>query len=96
MLAHVFESAGIATVTIGSIREQLYNTAPPRGLFCDFPLGRPLGKPNDAEFQQKVICAAFELLKSPTQIIRDFGEIITEGVPDALAWLANIIEFTSA
>ena len=84
MLAHVFESAGIATVTIGSIREQLYNTAPPRGLFCDFPLGRPLGKPNDAEFQQKVICEAFELLKSPKQVIRDFGEIIIDNADEHL------------
>ena len=84
MLAHVFESAGIATVTIGSIREQLYNTAPPRGLFCDFPLGRPIGKPNDAEFQHKVIAEAFDLLKSPVQVIRDFGETIVDNPKENL------------
>ena len=84
MLAHVFESAGIATVTIGSIREQLYNTAPPRGLFCNFPLGRPMGKPNDAEFQHKVIAEAFDLLKSPIQVIRDFGETITDNPEENL------------
>mgnify|MGYP000284807589 CR=1 FL=1 len=46
-LAHVFEAAGMATVALGSVRKQIESTAPPRGLWCDFPLGRPLGKPGD-------------------------------------------------
>ena len=74
----MLESAGIATVTIGSIREQLYNTAPPRGLFCDFPLGRPIGKPNDAQFQHKVLDRALNLLQSPDQVIEDFAEAIAD------------------
>ena len=81
-LAHVLESSGIATITIGSIREQLYNTAPPRGLFCDFPLGRPIGKPNDTGFQHKVISHAFSLLESPTQVVRDFPEIISDNTEE--------------
>lgn len=83
-LAHIFESAGIATLTIGSIREQLYNTAPPRGLFCDFPLGRPMGKPNDPEFQHSVLLEAFDLLKSPSQVIKDFKEIIVDNTEENL------------
>lgn len=78
----MLESAGIATVTIGSIREQLYNTAPPRGLFCDFPLGRPIGKPNDAQFQHKVLDRALNLLQSPDQVIEDFAEAIADNTEE--------------
>ena len=41
-------------------------TAPPRALHCEFPLGRPLGNPNEPEFQRKVITAAFSLLEMPS------------------------------
>ena len=34
-----------ATVAISIIREQIEATQPPRALHCEFPLGRPLGKP---------------------------------------------------
>lgn len=78
----MLESSGIATITIGSIREQLYNTLPPRGLFCDFPLGRPIGKPNDTGFQHKVIAHALSLLESPTQVIQDFTEIISDNTEE--------------
>lgn len=84
-LAHVFESAGIATVTIGSIREQLYRSAPPRGLFCDFPLGRPLGVPNDPSFQRRVLDAAFAMLASERPLVRDFPERIEDNATEVLA-----------
>ena len=80
----MFEAAGIATVTIGSIREQLYNTSPPRGLFCDFPLGRPLGVPGDATFQHKVLDQAFALLASDAPRIEDFPETIADESSDVL------------
>ena len=79
-LAHIFEKAGIATITLGSIREQLHGMAPPRGLFCDFPLGRPLGKPNDPQFQHQVLAQAFGLLGSTSPVIEDFPETITDDV----------------
>ncbi|MEM7100220.1 MAG: hypothetical protein AAF541_18275 [Pseudomonadota bacterium] len=80
----MFEASGIATITIGSIREQLYNTAPPRGLFCDFPLGRPLGKPNDPAFQHQVLGHAFELLAVSSPTIEDFEQSIQDAPEDAL------------
>ena len=41
---------------------------PPRALWLNFPMGRPMGKPNDPEFQKKVIRVAFELFqKSATR-----------------------------
>lgn len=78
-LAHVFEAAGLATVGLGSIREQVVNTAPPRGLFCDFPLGRPLGKPGDAAFQHRVLDHAFSMLQRTSPGVETFAE----SVPDA-------------
>ena len=83
-LAHIFEAAGIATVTIGSIREQLYGTAPPRGLFCDFPLGRPLGVPGDAAFQRRVLDHAFSLLASSDAVVEDYPETITDDAQEIL------------
>ncbi len=65
-LASILEHAGFATIALSSIRGQIETTAPPRALHCEFPLGRPLGKPNEPEFQRKVITAAFSLLEEPT------------------------------
>jgi hypothetical protein len=62
VLAHVFEAAGIATIVLSSVREVAAKVAPPRALHCEFPLGRPLGKPNDPEFQHDVLARAFALL----------------------------------
>lgn len=79
VLAHVFEAAGLATVALGSIRGQLERTAPPRGLFCDFPLGRPLGRPNDPDFQHRVLAHALQLLEHATApTIEQFDEPIDD------------------
>ncbi len=74
----MFEAAGLATVALGSIREQIVNTAPPRGLFCDFPLGRPLGKPGDAAFQHRVLDHAFSMLARTEPGVEDFAEPVVD------------------
>lgn len=84
-LANVFEAAGIATVALGSIRKQIESGAPPRGLFCDFPLGRPLGKPGDPEFQHRVIAAAFGLLNAGEPTLEIFPESIEDDGEEMLA-----------
>jgi hypothetical protein len=84
-LAHVFEAAGIATIALGSVRKQIESTAPPRGLWCDFPLGRPLGKPGDPGFQHRVLAAAFDLLDSPEPVVTEFGESIVDDGDEVLA-----------
>ncbi len=84
-LAHVFEAEGLATVALGSMRNQIANTAPPRGLWCDFPLGRPLGVPGDPEFQHRVIAAAFALLDAPEPVFAEFGESIPDEGVEALS-----------
>ena len=76
-LAHVFEAAGIATVTISSIRRVAERMHPPRVLHGEFPLGRPLGKPNDPEFQHDVLRRAFALLERDAgPVLEDHPEVI--------------------
>jgi hypothetical protein len=77
-LAHVLEAAGLATVALGSVKAQLEGTAPPRGLYCDFPLGRPLGKPGDADFQHAVLKHAFSMLDRGEPGIETFAEVISD------------------
>lgn len=76
-LAHVFEGLGFATIVLASIREQAERMFAPRTLFCDFPLGRPLGRPSDVPFQTRVLHAAFELLAYETgPVFVDYPEVL--------------------
>jgi hypothetical protein len=76
-LAHVFEAAGLATVTITAIRAVGERMRPPRVLHCEFPLGRPLGKPNDPAFQHDVLRRAFALLERPAgPVLEDHPEAV--------------------
>ena len=76
-LAHVFEAAGLATVVFSSVREVAEKMKPPRALHCQFPLGRPLGRPRDPEFQHAVLAAGLELLKRPEgPVLEDYPETI--------------------
>ena len=84
-LAHSFEAAGIATIALGSVRKQIESTAPPRGLLCDFPLGRPLGKPGDAKFQHRVLAHAFSLLDAKEPVLEEFEEAVVEENSEGLA-----------
>src|ERR1700691_3950760 len=79
-LAHVLEHEGLATVQLSSIRGHTERIKPPRALYCEFPFGRPLGKPNDAAFQRSVIMAAFKLLERPAgPVLEDFPERVPDG-----------------
>jgi hypothetical protein len=52
---------------------------PPRALYCEFPLGRPLGVPGDAAFQRRVLDAAFALLERPLgPVLEDFPDKIDD------------------
>ena len=88
VLAHIFEAAGIATIVLSSIREMTEKVAPPRALHCEFPLGRPLGIPNDAQFQHDVLQKAFVLLdETQGPVLVDYPVVIeaeTEAVACAL------------
>lgn len=49
-LAYFFEKEGLATTLVCFVREHAEAVAPPRVLWLDMPMGRPFGKPNDADF----------------------------------------------
>ncbi|OED34995.1 hypothetical protein AB833_31555 [Chromatiales bacterium (ex Bugula neritina AB1)] len=77
MLANYFEAEGFSTVLVGFVREHIEAIKPPRALWLDFPMGRPMGKPNDPGYQLQVIRAAFALLDSATgPVLEDFPDII--------------------
>ncbi|MFK8022693.1 MAG: hypothetical protein AB8G26_01910 [Ilumatobacter sp.] len=76
VLAHVLEAAGITTIVLASMRDVVEKMAPPRALFCDFPLGRPLGHPGNAAFQRDVIERAFALLDASAPVLADHPTVI--------------------
>ena len=56
------ESQGITTVSVSLLREITEKVRPPRALFVPYPLGYPLGAPNDTVLQTRIMRAAFTLL----------------------------------
>ncbi len=75
MLARAFETAGLPTTTIVLLKEHAQRTKPPRALFVPFPYGYALGKPDDPEFQHKVLTAALELFSAAAgPVLAEFPE----------------------
>lgn len=73
----MFEASGLSSVQISLLREHTEKIRPPRALFCPFPFGLALGKPNDPEFQHRVLDHAFSLLERPSgPVLEDFPEEI--------------------
>ncbi len=70
---------------IASVRGQIERSAPPRALYVEFPLGRPLGKPNDPDYQKRVMTAALDLLKEPSgPVLVEFPEVLEDQSDEAL------------
>lgn len=81
----MLEANGLTTLTIGTVPAHIKNTKPPRGLICNFPLGRPLGKPSDPEFQQQVLTALFDMLRETAgPVLREFPETISDADAEPL------------
>lgn len=75
MLAHFLEEAGLPTTQISLIREHTAKIKPPRALWVPFELGRPLGIPNDAAFQSRVLLACLRLFdEKEGPVLVDFAE----------------------
>jgi hypothetical protein len=83
----MLEEAGFATVALVSVRAQAEKVRPPRALWTAGVLGRPLGEPEDAAFQHRVLRAALGLLERPDGpvILEDFPED-PPGLRDTEAW----------
>lgn len=75
-LAHVFEAAGLSTIVFASMLEVAEKMHPPRVLYSEFPLGRPLGKPGDAAFQRNVIERGLALLDATEPVLETHPEVI--------------------
>lgn len=85
-IAHVLEANGLVTISLSSVREFAENTKTPRALHAEFPIGRPLGKPNDPAYQRKVLDAAFDLLnRTEGPVLEDFPDSIEDASGEPLA-----------
>jgi hypothetical protein len=89
-LGHFLERQGIPTVGISLVREHTETIRPPRALWVTFELGRPLGVPDDAPFQRRVVKAALDLLeRTDGPLIADYPEHVTEEA-DFTGWACPI------
>jgi len=94
-LAHIIETAGVATTQISLVREHTAKMRPPRALWVPFPFGRPFGRAGDAAFQTRVLTAALQLLERPRgPVLEDFGEEAPSPV-DYSGWVCPVA-FTDA
>ncbi len=74
-LSHYLEREGVATAQISLIREQTAAIRPPRALWVPFMLGRPLGAPNEPDFQRRVLHALLALFERKAgPVLEDFQE----------------------
>ena len=64
LVARRLEAEGIPTVVIGSARDIVEECGVSRFLFTDFPLGNPLGKPDDTQMQAETLELAFRVLET--------------------------------
>ena len=72
------------------MREHSEIVRPPRALWVTFELGRPMGIPDDAPFQRRVVQAALDLLaRTDGPIIADYPEHVAEPA-DLAGWACPI------
>jgi len=75
LLQAAIERAGVATVSISLLREVTSVIRPPRALFVPFAMGFPLGEPNNAPLQHRIIAAALNLLeRDDVPVLEEFEE----------------------
>ena len=73
LIQRAIEYAGITTVSLSLLREITEKIRPPRALFVPFPLGYPLGEPDDPPLQLRVMRVAFALLaRNDAPVLEDF------------------------
>jgi len=65
VLGHFIEEEGVPTASISLIRLHTEIIKPPRALWVPFELGRPLGPPDDADFQKGVLLALMGMFEAP-------------------------------
>jgi len=63
LLAGAIERENITTTSVSLLREVTSIIHPPRALFVPYPMGFPLGAPNNPVLQHQVIAAGLALLE---------------------------------
>ncbi|MBS0242676.1 MAG: hypothetical protein JSS20_10900, partial [Proteobacteria bacterium] len=93
-LGHYLESEGLATAGLSLIRLHSEKIRPPRALWVPFELGRPLGAPNDPEFQKRVLKSLIALLAEPSgPVLRDYPEEAPAGDPADMEGMVCPVSF---
>jgi D-proline reductase (dithiol) PrdB len=64
LVARHLEANGIPTVIMGCAKDIVEYVGVPRFLFSDFPLGNPVGRPNDLASQEFTLELALKILES--------------------------------
>ena len=73
LIQRAIETAGVATISITLSEEITRKIRPPRALWPGFPLGHPLGYPDQADCQLQVLRTMLKLLaelESPGTIVK--------------------------
>jgi len=75
LVAGELERRGIATTSVTVLPEITRKVRTPRALSVPYPLGYPLGRPNDVELQTRIVRAALALLRSvgPAPVLASDG-----------------------
>lgn len=90
-LAHYLEEEGIPTTQIALIRKHAEEIKPPRALAVPFELGRPLGAPNEPDFQRRVLRTCLELLERDSgPVLEDFTDDAPGSEPDQEGWACPV------
>jgi hypothetical protein len=96
VLSHFLEEEGLPTAGISLIRPHTEKIQPPRALWVPFELGHPLGPPNNAAFQRKVLLALIRLFEVPSgPVLVDYPEDAPES-SDEPTVLACPVIYTQA
>jgi hypothetical protein len=66
LVQRVLEASGIPTVTLSMIPDLTRAVGVPRLAGISYPMGRPLGRPHDADGQRAVLRATLDVLASAT------------------------------
>jgi hypothetical protein len=81
VLARALEARGLTTLSISLFRTHTEMLRPPRALYVPFPFGMPLGHPDDAAQQHRVLDALLGLLDETPPVLRDLQGEDTDEPP---------------
>lgn len=65
LIAAALEAEGIRTVCLSNMEDIMEKVAPPRWLALPYPLGFPLGRPEDTSLQRRILLRSFQMLEAP-------------------------------